>query len=256
MWRLLRIGILLTTLVVVALTAWNSYSRTTNWKTTLRVMVYPVNATGDPITDRYIDTLDAESLRPVAEFLQKEAQRYGLPLSEPVSIDLGPKVRATPPAIPKQAGVIEAMLWSLRFRLWAWRNDHHQGPRAHVRLFLAYSPMEPNAVLPHSVGLRKGMLGLVNVFATRSMQAENNVVIAHELLHTFGASDKYDPETNQPRYPEGYAEPARNPLYPQQQAEIMAGRIAMSQRSAEAPVGLSQVVIGPVTAREIHWTKQ
>jgi hypothetical protein len=74
--------------------------------------------------------------------------------------------------------------------------------------------------------------------------------------HTFGASDKYDPQTNQPRYPEGYAEPARNPLYPQQQAEIMAGRVAMSQRSAEAPIGLSQVVIGPVTAREIHWTKQ
>jgi hypothetical protein len=255
MWRLLRIGILLTILLVVALTAWNSHVRITSWKTSLRVMVYPVNATGDPVTDRYIDTLNAEALRPIAEFMQQQAQRYGLPLSEPISIDLAPKVRATPPAVPKQAGVVDAMLWSLQFRYWAWRNDHYVGPRPHVRLFVAYSPLNSGVALPHSVGLRKGMLGLVNVFASRSMQSENNVVIAHELLHTFGASDKYDPLTNQPRYPDGYAEPSITPLYPQQQAEIMAGRIAITQGSAAAPSGLSQTMIGPVTAREIHWMK-
>ena len=256
MWRLLRIGVLLTVLTVVALTTWNADVRVTHWKSSLRVMVYPVNATGDPATDRYIDGLDAAVFRPVAEFMQREAQRYGLPLSEPVTIDLASRVRAVPPAAPGQAGVLDAILWSLRFRFWAWRNDHHPGPRPHVRLFLVYSPLVPGAVLPHSVGLRKGMLGLVQVFASRSMQAENNVVIAHELLHTFGASDKYDLSSNQPVFPEGYADPAANPVHPQRQAELMAGRIPLSASRAEAPSGLSEVVIGPATAREIHWLKQ
>jgi len=40
------------------------------------------------------------------------------------------------------------------------------------------------------------------------------VVIAHELLHTVGATDKYDPATNESSLPEGYAEPDKIPLFP------------------------------------------
>ena len=35
------------------------------------------------------------------------------------------------------------------------------------------------------------------------MTGPNNVVIAHELLHTVGATDKYDPVTDAPRIPDG-----------------------------------------------------
>ena len=46
-------------------------------------------------------------------------------------------------------------------------------------------------------------------------------VISHELFHTLGASDKYD-AAGHIMVPEGLAEPARNPVYPQRFAEIMA----------------------------------
>ena len=46
--------------------------------------------------------------------------------------------------------------------------------------------------MAHSTGLQKGMLGVVNAFASADQEGSNAVVIAHELLHTFGATDKYD----------------------------------------------------------------
>jgi hypothetical protein len=124
-----------------------------------------------------------------------------------------------------------------------------------VRLFLLYRDPERTPVLPHSTGLAKGMFGFVNVFADRSMQATNLVVTAHELLHTLGATDKYDPATNQPSMPAGFAEPDRQPLYPQSLAELMAGRIPISPTEATIPSSLRSVVVGPATAAEIGWQK-
>ena len=56
------------------------------------------------------------------------------------------------------------------------------------------------------------------------MNGANDMVMAHELLHTLGATDKYDPASDAPRFPEGYGDPRQVPLYPQQFAELMAGR--------------------------------
>ena len=86
--------------------------------------------------------------------------------------------------------------------------------------------------LPHSIGLQKGLFGIVHVFADRDMRGSNDTVIAHELLHTLGATDKYDLRTNQPLHPDGFAEPDREPLYPQSFAELMGGRIPVSNTEA------------------------
>ena len=77
------------------------------------------------------------------------------------------------------------------------------------------------------------------------------MVIAHELLHTFGASDKYDLATLQPIYPAGYAEPALSPRLPQSKAEIMGGRTPVDELNAEIPASLADTVIGAETAQEI-----
>jgi len=76
------------------------------------------------------------------------------------------------------------------------------------------------------------------------------VVIAHELLHTLGATDKYDPD-GQPLYPIGFADFIAEPCYPQSMAEIMAGRIPLSPGKAEIPKNLAETVIGYATAAEI-----
>jgi hypothetical protein len=75
------------------------------------------------------------------------------------------------------------------------------------------------------------------------------------LLHTVGATDKYDAASNHPVFPDGYAEPDQEPRYPQTAAELMAGRIPISDSEAEIPQDLSETLVGPTTAREIQWLK-
>jgi hypothetical protein len=150
--------------------------------------------------------------------------------------------------------MLQVMLWSLQMRFWAATNAKLE-PKPHVRMFVLYHDPERVTRVAHSLGLQKGLIGVVNAFASAGQDGENNVVIAHELLHTVGATDKYDPRTNQPAYPDGFADPDREPRYPQDYAELMAGRLPISEAEAEMPRGLSQMLIGTKTAREINWIK-
>jgi hypothetical protein len=155
------------------------------------------------------------------------------------------------------ANVLTTMLWSLRTRYWAWRvPEHGAGPKPDVQLFVLYHDPAKSSSLPHSVGMQKGLFGIVHAFADRELEGSNDTVMAHELLHTLGATDKYILNTGQPIHPLGYADPHREPLYPQLFAELMGGRIPLSPSEAEIPESLRQVVVGPATALEIGWTKQ
>ena len=77
-------------------------------------------------------------------------------------------------------------------------------------------------------------------------------VATHELFHTLGATDKYD-AAGQPLFPEGYADPYLEPRLPQYKAEIMAGRVPLTDGRAEIPMSLADTVIGYQTAAEIGW---
>ena len=121
-----------------------------------------------------------------------------------------------------------------------------------VRIFVRYHSPDTVLVLENSVGLQKGMVGVVNGYASRRSRGRNNVVIAHEFLHTLGATDKYRPVDGQPIGPDGLAEPEKKPLYPQQYAEIMGGRIALAEDDSVIPQSLKYAVIGPLTASEIN----
>ena len=255
MARILRIGLLLFVLVAVAQGAWIARARTTDWQEPLRVVVYPINGDGSTAADRYIQSLPRDGFEPLALFMREQARVYNLPLRAPVEMYLAPRVDATLPEPPRQGSRFEVILCSLQLRFWAWRHDGYSGPKPHVRMFVRYYAPLPNAALRHSVGLRQGLIGVVNAFASAEMEGGNQVVIAHELLHTFGATDKYDPANNQPLFPDGYAEPHADPLLPQSMAEIMAGRIPLSASRAETPRDLEQTVIGARTAREINWLR-
>lgn len=255
MARTIRIGLLLFVLLAVAQGAWIARGRTTDWKEPLRVVIYPINGDRSAAADRYIQNLPRDGFEPLAVFMRAQARNYGLPLRSPVEVYLAPRVEALPPEPPRDANLPAIMAWSLQLRFWAWRNDGYAGPKAHARMFVKYFSPNPNLSLAHSVGLREGLIGVVNAFASDDMTGGNHVVIAHELLHTFGATDKYDPATNQPLFPDGYAEPNAQPRLPQTLAEIMAGRIPLSPTQAETPRGLDETVIGAQTAREISWLK-
>jgi len=75
-------------------------------------------------------------------------------------------------------------------------------------------------------------------------------------MHTLGATDKYDPVSGRPIFPDGYAKPGQTPRYPQYFAELMAGRIANSATTATIPSSLDEVLIGALSAREINWVQE
>ncbi len=255
MWRAIRIIVLLFILATVAQAAWLARVRTADWGSSLTVAIYPINGDGSETADAYIRSLRAESFGPIEEFMKAEAARHGLDVYRPVEVKLAPVVTSRPPAPPHGAGKPSVVLWSLNMRYWAYFKNTLSGTRPDVRIFVLYFDPKRHPRLAHSTGLQQGLIGVVNAFASEEMAGSNMVIIVHELMHTLGATDKYDFAGNRPLYPDGYADARQDPLHPQAYAEIMAGRIPISPARSEIPEGLHEVVVGEKTAREINWTR-
>ncbi|MCC7259130.1 MAG: hypothetical protein IT486_12250 [Gammaproteobacteria bacterium] len=249
----MRIAILLIILIVAAGVTWGDRLRTTSWTDTLWIGVFPVDGDGRAATGRYIAGLGRERLAEIEAFFRREAGAFGVAIDRPVRVELYPPVTRPPPRLDPEAGSLGHVWWSLRMRYYTWRMAGDA--LADVRIFVIYHDPQQTRAVPHSLGLQKGLLGVVYAYAARDMDEANNIVIAHEVLHTLGATDKYDPATGQPRFPEGYAEPDAEPRHPQRLAEVMAGRTALSPTAAEMPANLAEVVVGPATAAEINWTE-
>jgi hypothetical protein len=253
---MVRLAVLLAVLLFVALGAWLDGRRSTAWDGTLRVTVYPLAVGGDGSTTKYVAGLDAEAYADVIDFLAGEAARYGVRLAEPVRLRVSHVLRDPPPAAPRDAGPVGIGLWSLRMRYWAWRVAAGDPlPPPDVQVFALYHPADGAHPAPDSTGLRKGLFAVTHLYASADAQGSNDVVLTHELLHTLGATDKYDRATGQPLDPQGLGDPSREPRYPQGTGEIMAGRIASSATDAVIPDSLAQMTVGPATAREIGWSK-
>jgi len=255
MWRRLRIIILLLILVFVALNTYFDRVYSTDWNIPLRIAAYPINADGRLATEQYIRQLPSDALRGIEMFFEEEAKEYGLQMERPIRVTLLPTLAKQPPPLEPRAGRLGVLLWSLRMRYWAWRVAAPPGAAPDIKLFVLYHDPAISPAVPHSVGLQKGLFGVVHVFADASMKGSNDMVIAHELLHTLGATDKYNLRSNQPIHPHGFAEPDREPLYPQSFAELMGGRIPVSNAESTIPESLQQVLVGPTTASEIGWRK-
>jgi hypothetical protein len=249
-----RIAVLLYVLLFVAATQFFDWRRATDWDETLWVDVYAVAGDSDAATRRYLDSLERTEFKDVAPFLAREAQRYGVTLDEPFRVRLVGEHREPLPSLGRDASMLGVLGWSLRMRWLAtrlrWQAD---GPSGDVLVFAVFHAPSAGVALDRSTALEKGLIAVANVFAARDARATNQVVLAHELLHTLGATDKYSLETSAPLYPSGYAAPDARPLLPQTKAELMAGRIPIDERRAEIPAALNDVVIGPSTAVEIGW---
>jgi len=252
-FRKFRILVLLLVLLFVAMQTWLTQMRSTDWQQPLWVVVYPINADGSRVTERYIQALDEQDFQDIEEFFIREAHRYGLNVDDPVTIKLAPLMAEQPPLPPRDGNMLGVVKWSLEMRYWAWSHNNYDGPSPDIQMYVKYYDPAKNKSIGHSLGLKKGMVGVVNAFAANKMAGSNNVIIAHELLHTVGATDKYDLSNNQPLYPIGFADPERKPLYPQHKAELMAGRIPVSEYEAIIPRSLDRVVLGEASAIEILW---
>ena len=251
----LRYLILLLILLFVAVNEALNKTRSTSWENPLWVRIYAVNGDGREATDKFIDSLKTDSFNTIEKFVNREARRYGIRI-DAVDVEYNGRLQSRPPQLPTDQSLLGNIWWSLKFRAWAthraWNSDSDTGD---IELFVKYYDPATTQSLRHSVGLQGGLVGIINAFAEKSYRGSNQVVIAHEFMHTLGASDKYAPD-NQPIPPQGYAEPGRSPLLPQQKAEIMGGRIPLSMQESRIPESLNQVVVGTYTAAEINWAAE
>lgn len=252
MWKNIRVLILLMILAYVAVDQWREHARL-DWQQPFSVVLYPMNVEQSATVAANLSRLRTADFKPIEDYFRQAGQAYGLTIDRPFFITLGPTLIQAPPVPPERGSLLDVVRWSLAFRWYAWRhapNDH-----ANIRLFLLYYDPKTHPRLRHSTALEKGRIGLVNVFGSTQQHEQNMVVIAHELLHTVRATDKYDLMTNQPLEPWGLANPQQVPLYPQQQAELMGGRVAISPTQAKIPERLDQTVVGKMTAMEIGWVR-
>jgi hypothetical protein len=252
MSKKLRYLILLLVLLFVAVNEAVIKMRSTSWDRPLRVHLYAISGDGRAVSEAYVDSLTTEHFKPIETFMSHEAKRYGVAI-QPVRVEYHGRLESHPPQPPSGRSMLENIWWSLRFRAWAWyRGWTSDNDQSDVELFVSYYDTATSRSLRHSVGLEGGLIGIINAFADKSYRGSNQVVIIHELMHTLGATDKYG-QANMPAYPQGYAEPYLDPLYPQRMAEIMGGRIPLSPQQSKMPENPDEVVVGAYTAVEINW---
>ena len=256
-FKLMRIVVLLSILFVIVVGTWMTEQRMAAWERPILVTIYPIIADDEPATARFARNIDERSFDAVNRFFEREAKPYGFAVTPAFRFQMASPRSELPPDVPDQFSALDIALWSLKMRWWSWRQiskDDLVSPD--IQMFVLYHSLNGNNELGISVGMRKGRYGIVKSYAKSQLQPGNLVVFAHELLHVLGASDKYVLSTGLPIHPEGYAEPDRRPLFPQQSAEIMGGRIPLSSDTAMMPDSLEQCRIGKATAVEIGFWNQ
>ena len=184
LWKKARIGLLLLVLFIVGMNTVMTGRWTTDWDETLWVGIYPINGDGQEHVGDYINALDEESFRPIVDYFNEEAEAHGLPLAEPFTIHLAPVVTELPPEPPAGRNPLAVIWWSLKMRYWVYRHDTFTaGPSPDIKIFTVYHDGRRPNPLENSLGLRKGLFGVVHAYADYRLEPKNQVVIAHEILH-------------------------------------------------------------------------
>ena len=253
MLKRLRIAFLLYVLLFVAVGQFFAVKNATDWDAPLWVDIYAVAGDDHPATRSFIDGLSPTEFSAAEKFFAREAERYDVALEQPFRLRIVGEYSGELPQLDPSSGPLGVLAWSLHMRWLATSLRWQAEPSGDIVVFAVFHEPTRDVALDRSTALDKGLVAVANLFADREAQATNEIVLAHELLHTLRATDKYSLTTNAPSYPDGYAAPDARPLLPQTKAELMAGRIALDERHAKMPSDLDEVVIGAVTAGEIGW---
>lgn len=252
MWKNIRVAILLVVLLVVAVNAYRDQNQ--DWNQPIHILLHPINADGLATTQHYIQQLQQDDFSEVKQYLEKNSQQYRGQSSYFI-VQIGRELQQTPPKMSEQPSILNNILWSLKFRFYAWKQHQSVDGSPSLTLYLNFYDPKQSRELKHSTALERGRIGSVNLFASSKQATQNNVVLVHELLHGFGATDKYNLGNGEPIFPIGYAQADRQPLYPQTEAEIMGGRIPLSEHKSKMPNDLNETVISILTAKEVGWVK-
>lgn len=255
----LRLLLWLLLLALVLLYGWNRELRlASDWRSPTNVALVLVDASSEGLDPRAVALLQ-ERVPALQEHLHREFRRYRSRGGLPFRIDLfGPVTPDVPAPRFEDTGLWELVAYN--FRLWRFsrRCDELAGVDAdafQVRVYLrARAPRSREREIAEGASQQGGPIGLVDVELSESSVDFALFVAAHELFHTRGASDKYGPD-GLATFPEGFADPRRRPLFPQENIEVMARGRPLDAYEEEAPHALEQLVVGPWTAAEIGWAQ-
>jgi hypothetical protein len=249
-------------LFVVALYAvrdvWSRRARK-DWNRTLDVAVVVVHVEGTAQVDPEATRALGERAMVLEDRLRAESERYHASAPSPFRIRVhGPVEVASAPPTPASDSPVD--LAKQAALLGSWLRDvdpkagivpEHWDTRIYVT---ARRPASKVRSFVEGQSERDGRIGVVDVELDPSMVDVTLFVVAHELMHTLGATDKYD-ALGRSLVPDGLAEPSRSPLYPQRFAEIMAQNRPVSPTSETIPESLDELAVGAVTAKEIGWLR-
>jgi hypothetical protein len=192
--------------------------------------------------------------------LTREFARYGGAFA-PIRLHrFGPVPEAaTPPEADAEPGVLEPVRISYELWRYARRNDEAAGvPDAlgsayDGKVYVVLSaPRSSRRALVEGLGQDGGRIAVAHIELSQDSVDFGLFVVAHELFHLLGADDRYGPDGNA-IIPDGLGDPDREPLYPQDGAEIMARGRVLRPGHEEPPGELNELRVGAATAREIGW---
>jgi hypothetical protein len=198
-----------------------------------------------------------QRVEPLEAALEAEFASYGGAFRPIVFQQFGP----VPEASPAPVAAAEPSLWqsvqlSLSLGAFARANDRAAG-LAHDnfdgKIYLRLSePRSARRSLVEGLGEDGGRIAVTNLELREDSADFGLFVVAHELFHLLGATDRYGPDGNAV-LPEGLGDPQLDPLYPQQQIEVMARGRVIRPGVEEAPDQLDELRVGRLTALEIGW---
>ena len=207
MFKNIRIFILTFILVLLLASAFLSQQKLHAWDETIWVGIYPLISERSPTIDRYINKQLARDLENVSQLIKRESQKYNINAENVIKFEIKHTVYDPPPP-PQAESRFSIAIWSLKFRYWHWQQQHSDEPESDLDIFIHLSPVKHGQTiqLDNSFALKKVGAGVVNALAGTKYREYNQLVLAHELLHLFGASDKYNIENNQPIFPNGFSD--------------------------------------------------
>jgi hypothetical protein len=253
----IRVAVLSCILAVVLLWAYNDVTRRrarNDWGRTLTVAVVIVRrgpVDGDALASLRtgVGALEERLGDEYARYRSRSVRPFTLQAFGPIEVAEGP---------PTPAGATLYDLGRYTFRLWQYlrRIDALAGPlHADMTIYLiTHVPKYDERTLIEGTSQQGGRVGIVEVELGPKMVDFALFVTAHELMHTLGATDKYDP-IGRTLIPTGLAEPTLSPLYPQRYAEVMARNVVLSETNERPPNSLDELRVGAITAREIGWLR-
>jgi hypothetical protein len=251
-----RVTVLLTVLVSVLLWGahdWSDRRARTTWQRPVRAALVLVER--ESVPKDLLALLTARSFE-LERRLAKEYTRHTGREGTPIEIIVRGPARSLsdPPAL---GGDGLSDLLSHAVRQWRWTSALDAEAKVELgfdsRVYLALKPaLGQSMAFVEGQSELGGRVGIAQADLERSTVDFALFVVAHELLHTLGATDKYD-EAGRTSYPRGFVEPERVPLYPQPGAEVMARNVPLAPGSERPPETLEELYVGDVTARELGW---